>query len=212
MVNSNTEKGNNNSIKISHIVNSVFTSRTYILSNVDNTKSWLVDCGDVLPIMDYMSSLGRDLRLEGVLLTHVHYDHIYGLPRLAKIYPNIKVYTNEIGKQALANERFNYSKYHEDPIVFTESEIVICNEGTVINLFDGIQAKVYHTPGHNPSCLTYEIEDFLFTGDAYIPGVSIVTTLKGGDKKMAEASVGRIIKLSKGKTICPGHEITTQHY
>lgn len=196
-------------IKISHIVNSVFTSRTYILSNVDNTEFWLVDCGDVPPIMDYLSTLGDDLQLDGVLLTHAHYDHIYGLPRLKELYPSIKVYTNERGKQALADERFNYSKYHEDPIVYTEDKIVICNEGMVIDLFDGILAKVYHTPGHNPSCLTFEIGDYLFTGDAYIPGIPVVTTLKGGDKKMAVASVERIIKLSKGKIICPGHEITT---
>ena len=46
-----TGKGTNN-IKICLIVNSVFASRTYILSNVDNTECWLVDCGGNPPIMD----------------------------------------------------------------------------------------------------------------------------------------------------------------
>lgn len=77
---------------------------------------------------------------------------------------------------------------------------------TYILTFDGVQAKVYHTPGHNPSCLTYEVGDYLFTGDAYIPGVKVVTTLKGGDKAKAAESVERILRLAEGKTVCAGKE------
>ena len=101
----------------------------------------------------------------------------------------------------------NYSKYHNDPIVFESENIVICKEGDEIELFEGVTAKVYETPGHSDSCLTYEVEDYLFTGDSYIPGVKVVTTLKGGDKKLAAKSVERILKLAEGKIICPGHEV-----
>jgi len=70
-------------LKVSHIVNSVFTSRTYILTQEGSRSVWLIDCGDVPPIVDMLSSLGGDsVIIKGVLLTHVHYDHIYGLPRL----------------------------------------------------------------------------------------------------------------------------------
>jgi hypothetical protein len=48
----------------------------------------------------------------------------------------------------------------------------------------------------------------LFTGDAYIPGVKVVTTLKGGDKVKAAESVERILRLAEGKTVCAGHEVT----
>lgn len=34
-------------MKVSHIVNSVFTSRTYILALEGSPSLWLVDCGDV---------------------------------------------------------------------------------------------------------------------------------------------------------------------
>ena len=70
-------------LKVNHIVNSVFTSKTYILTQEGSSNVWLVDCGDVPPIVDMLSSLGGSLsEIKGVLLTHVHYDHIYGLPRL----------------------------------------------------------------------------------------------------------------------------------
>ena len=145
-------------MKVSHIVNSVFTSRTYILTQERSRSVWLVDCGDVPPLMDYLSSLrGNSFQIKGVLLTHVHHDHIYGLPRLKEKFPSLQVYTNEYGKKALTDIRLNYSKYHNDPIVYESENVVTCDEGAVIELFDGVQAKVYHTPGHSPSCLTYEV-------------------------------------------------------
>ena len=195
-------------LKVKHIVNSVFTSRTYILTQERSRPVWLVDCGDVPPIVDMLSSLGGDTSMiKGVLLTHVHYDHIYGLPRLTEKFPSLRVYTNEYGKNALTDIRLNYSKYHNDPIVYEFENVVTCDEGSVIELFDGVQAKVYHTPGHNPSCLTYEVGDYLFTGDAYIPGIKVVTTFKGGDKVKAAESVERILQLAEGKTVCAGHEV-----
>ena len=196
-------------MKVNHIVNSVFTSRTYILSLEGSPSVWLVDCGDVPPIVDMLSSLGgNSSEIKGVLLTHVHYDHIYGLPRLTEKFPSLQVYTNEYGKKALTDIRLNYSKYHNDPIVYDSENVVTCGEGSVIELFDGVQAKVYHTPGHSPSCLTYEVGDYLFTGDAYIPRIKVVTTLKGGDKVKAAESVERILRLAEGKTVCAGHEVT----
>ena len=195
-------------LTILHIVNSVFTSRAYILSNDENKEFWLVDCGDVPPIVEILSSLGGDLSLlKGVLLTHVHYDHIYGLPRLTELYPDLKVYTNDFGVKALADERLNYSRYHNDPIVYESKNVVTCDERSIIDLFDGVSAKVYYTPGHNPSCLTYEVGDYLFTGDAYIPGIKVVTTFKGGDKQKAAESVERILRLAEGKIVCAGHEV-----
>ena len=198
-------------VKVSHIVNSVYTSRTYILTQEGSPSVWLIDCGDVPPLMDVLSSIGGGSSIiKGVLLTHVHYDHIYGLPRLTEIFPSLRVYTNEYGKKALTDIRLNYSKYHNDPIAYESENVVTCDEGSVIELFDGVQAKVYHTPGHSPSCLTYEVGDYLFTGDAYIPGIKVVTTFKGGNKQEAAESVERILRLADGKEICAGHEMTEE--
>lgn len=194
-------------LKVKHIVNSVFTSRTYILTQEGSYSVWLVDCGDVPPLMYMLSSMGDAFIIKGVLLTHVHYDHIYGLPRLTEKFPSLRVYTNEYGKNALMDIRLNYSKYHNDPIEYESENVVTCEEGSVIELFDGVQAKVYHTPGHSPSCQTYEVSDYLFTGDAYIPGIKVVTTFKGGDKMKAAESVERILQLAEGKVVCPGHKV-----
>ena len=195
-------------MKVSHIVNTVYASRTYILSQEGSSSVWIVDCGDVPPIVDMLSSLGGGSSdIKGVLLTHAHYDHMYGLPKLTELYPSLRVYSNEIGKKALASERLNFSKYHEDPINYETDNVVICEDGDEIELFDGVKAVVHYTPGHNPACLTYEVGEYLFTGDSYIPGIKVVTNLPGGNKELAAKSLERILELAKGKILCPGHVV-----
>ena len=195
-------------MKVSHIVNTVYASRTYVLSQERSPSVWLVDCGDVPPIVDMLPSLGGSLsEIKGVLLTHAHYDHMYGLPKLTELYPSLRVYSNEIGKKALASERLNFSKYHEDPINYMSDNVVICGDGEEIELFDGVRAAVHYTPGHNPACLTYEVENYLFTGDSYIPGIKVVTNLPGGNKALAAESLEKILRLAEEKEVCPGHVV-----
>ena len=195
-------------MKVSHLVNKVYASRTYVLSQEGSPSVWLVDCGDVPPIVDMLSSLGgSSFKIKGVLLTHAHYDHMYGLPKLTERYPSLQVYTSEIGKKALTSERLNFSKYHEDPINYVSDNVVICDDGDEIELFDGVKAVVHYTPGHNPSCITFEVENYMFTGDSYIPGIKVVTNLPGGNKALAAESLENILRLAEGKIICPGHVV-----
>ena len=193
-------------LKPIHIVNSVFTSRTYVL--IDDSDIWLVDCGDVQPLLSIFAYVnGGNYHIKGVLITHAHFDHIYGLPKIMELFPDVYVYTNEYGKLALSNEKMNLSRYHGVHIEINSDKVIVCGDGDVIDMFDDWSAKVIFTPGHNPSCLTFEMGDYLFTGDAYIPGCKVVTNLPDADKKQATESVARIKKLSEGKIICPGHEI-----
>lgn len=189
-------------LKVEHIVNSIFDSMTWLLSETEGGQVWLVDCGDVDPIIERLG--GRTVA--GVLLTHAHFDHIYGLPKLMNRFPECRIYTNDIGRETLANARLNMSFYHETPLTVEGPQIRICGEGDGISLFENVTAEVYETPGHHPSCLTYMVGDFLFTGDAYIPGAKVVTNLPKGDKKLAQESLERIKELAKGKIIRCGHQ------
>lgn len=144
--------------------------------------------------------------MRAVFLTHAHYDHIYGLTKLLERYPNCLIYVLKGGKEYLESDRLNLSKYHETPYTFISDNVCEVQDGDTIELLDGVGAKVYSTPGHNPSCATYMIENYLFTGDSYIPGVKTVVNLPKANKKQALESE-QLIKslLTDGIILCPGH-------
>ena len=59
-------------LTVKSIVNTILESKTYILE-VDRLDFWIVDPGDVEKIMEIVD---KDRVLKGILLTHIHYDHI----------------------------------------------------------------------------------------------------------------------------------------
>lgn len=181
----------------------VFTSNSYVLSTPESNQVWLVDLG-VFDNVNHPS--GSACKVGGVLLTHYHYDHIYGLNHLHEASPECGIFASAHTIQGLYDPKMNLSFYHEDPIVFKGPMPVEIRDGDEIRLFRGIRAVVYSTPGHNPGCLSFEIENYLFTGDAYIPFVQVVTKLKGGNKTVAASSLRKIrSRLHPGITLFPGH-------
>ena len=189
-------------LQVKQVVNRVFTSNTYIVFDEDFDDCWLVDIGDYERAE---KAIPKGKMIKGLLLTHTHFDHIYGINELCTKHPECVVYTSEYGKEALMDDRKNLSRYHEHPIVFEGEHLVVVCEGDVIPLMGEQKIKVAATPGHEPGCLTFYTEDYIFTGDAYIPGVKVVTKLPGGDRLSARESAQKILSLSAGKCICPGH-------
>lgn len=190
--------------QVSDIVNRIFTSKTYILFCEGHDKAWLVDVGDIEPVVEFLQE--KKLTVEGVFLTHGHFDHIYGLPSLIEHYPNCRVYTTEFGKESLASDKLNMSRYHDTPIIYEGDNVTVVHEGDSMRLFDGESLlEFFETPGHNPGCLTMVLGDMIFTGDAYIPGVGTNTQLPYANKEQAQQSLERILKLAEGKTILSGH-------
>ena len=182
-------------------VNSFFTSCSYV---VEASEVWLVDCGDVEPLLPLL----KGKKVKGVLLTHAHFDHIYGLNELLQRFPGALVYTNECGSDTLLDARKNMSLYHETPFVFEYPEnIRLVKDGEEIELSQGLKAKVVSTPGHHPSCLTFIVDDAVFTGDSYIPDTKVVTNLPKGNKAQAQESVEVIMELAQGRVVYPGHYI-----
>ena len=192
-------------VKIYDITNTIFASKTYILYREGEDESWLVDIGDIEPVLSFLES--KNLTVAGVFITHAHFDHIYGLESLVQKFPRCRVYCTEYCQEALASERLNMSRYHGSPINYARNNIVIVNDGMKLQLFENEPWMFfYETPGHNPGCLTMVMSDVIFTGDSFIPGVGANTKVPKADKVLAEQSLKRILELAEGKKILSGHK------
>ncbi|MCK8623632.1 MBL fold metallo-hydrolase [Prevotella sp. E13-27] len=190
-------------LTVDFITNRVFNSRTYILSDEKYDSVWLVDCGDTDRVLEKIGQKS----VEGVLLTHAHSDHIYGVEELIKRFPAVKVYTNAAGVEALKSPKLNISHYHSeypDISIDEPDNVCVLKEGDSLEVL-GMPVHVYETPGHAPSCITYIIDNKAFTGDSYIPGVKVFTGFPHANKKQSETSLARILKLSADCQIMPGH-------
>lgn len=188
-------------MEITRIINSVFTSNTFVLTEEVENYCWLIDVGDVEPIIDIVGN--RELK--GILLTHTHYDHIYGINKIVERFPDCVVYTSIDGKEGLYSDKYNFSKYHNDSIIFQGKHIHVLENGEVIPIFPNVSMKAIYTPGHDISCGTYYTEDEIFTGDSYIPGIKVITTFPRSNKSDAEKSLAHIMELSISRNIYPGH-------
>lgn len=186
---------------ITRIVNSVFTSNTYILTNDNCSYCWLVDVGDIEPILE----TAGNRPIKGVFLTHTHYDHIYGINQLVKKFPECIVYTSHHGKEGLFSDKLNFSRYHDNPITFQGKHIEVLEDEDEISLFPYIILKAICTPGHDWSCMSYYTDEVIFTGDSYIPNIKLITSFPKSNKIEAKVSLDRILDLCKTRDVYPGH-------
>jgi len=172
----------------------------YVLEDTHSDDVWLVDIGS----SDFSAFSEKNVR--GVFITHTHIDHIQGINALVVKYPDCIIYTNQAGKEGLYNDKINLTFYHEKPLCFIGGNVQVVKEGDKVPLFDDIEMEIIETPGHHPSCVCYKAQNYLFTGDSYIPDVPVVTKLRGGSKIEAERSLIKIKgMITENSVICPGH-------
>lgn len=189
-------------LEVKTAVGQVMDSLVYILSDGISNDCYLIDIGDFDAAQ---SLLPREANVRGVFITHGHHDHIFGLNKLKVAFPKCVVYAFEECARMLSSAKANLSYYVEMPFEY-DGPVVVLHDGDQIQLFDGISLIAFATPGHHPSCMSFLVENYLFTGDSYIPNVKVVTNLPGGNKKQAQESVAKLLELAKGKILCPGHE------
>lgn len=104
----------------------------------------VVDPGDAGPVLDELQA--RKLKLDAILITHHHHDHIDGVPQLLSLHPAAAVYA-----PAKENYAFPHHAVGEDDIV------------TLPTI--GAQFRVMETPGHTLGHVVYYGANSLLCGD-----------------------------------------------
>ena len=168
-------------MQVNQFTNSILSSNSYVIFKEEEKGVWVVDPGDSLQISNWLKDY--DKTIKGILVTHYHIDHIYGVNDLCEEYRELKIYASKQSLIGLYSIKLNGSDYMEMPYKVLSKDIQIVDSNSEIELFDiGQKARVLLTPGHNNDCISFEIGRYLFTGDALIPGVKMHTKSKQGNK------------------------------
>ena len=172
---------------------------TYVVH--DATSAAIVD-----PVLDFDPKSGRtstasadrvvafvrsrSLRVEWILETHAHADHLTAAPYIRSRVGGRIAIGERIGEvQAIFREVFNIQK--ELPAfdhLFADGERFMVGR---------IEAEVIYTPGHTPACVSYKIGDGVFVGDTlFMPDYGTARAdFPGGDARALYRSIQRILSL-----------------
>lgn len=190
---------------------SLFGINTYLVFDPESKECAVVDPGmttrkEEKAIEDFMESKG--LKLTQVINTHLHIDHIAGIPYLRKNH-GVKVLAHE-GDRFMAsgmmlkaqNSGFGLNLPIDD-IEITE----YLNDGDIIKIGNK-ELKVIEVPGHSQgSVALYDSEGkWVITGDALFQGSIGRTDLPGGDyEELIDSIRKRLLSLPDDTVVYPGH-------
>ena len=114
-----------------------------------------------------------------VILTHEHFDHVWGVIGLTKHY-TFKLICNQICANAIVNPKKNLSIFHDNvgfSIINKVSTVEMLNHEFSWN---GKHFKLLQTPGHSEGSISIQLEDVIFCGDLLIQNNKTITKLPGG--------------------------------
>ena len=141
------------------------------------------------------------LRVEWILETHAHADHLSAAPYLrAHLGGRIAIGEHIREVQAIFREVFNLEK--ELPAfdrLFADGERFAIG---------ALQAEALHVPGHTPADMAYRIGDAVFVGDTlFMPDVGTARAdFPGGDARTLYRSIRRLLALPPGTRIFVCHD------
>lgn len=137
---------------------------------------------------------GRGLRLEWLIETHVHADHLSAAPYIqGQLGGKIGIGEKITVVQEVFGKIFNEgTEFRRDGSQFDR----LFQDGDSY-MIGAMRALVLHTPGHTPACMTHVIGDAAFVGDTlFMPdGGSARADFPGGDARTLFRSIRRILEL-----------------
>lgn len=161
----------------------------WLIKAPNQQNCWVVDPGDATPVQDYLTA--NNLNLEGILLTHHHYDHIDGVAKLVKQGVEVVGFAKDSKRLPTLTK----------PV----------KEGTTFELL-GYPVKVMEVPGHTLGHIVYFVEGnensqpLLFSGDTlFAAGCG---RMFEGTAEQMQASLQSLAALPAATQVFAAHEYT----
>ncbi len=177
----------------SYVVCCEKTSQCAIIDSVKNydPASGRTDTKCADEIIKYIED--NNLNLQWILETHIHADHLSAAPYIkdklggrtaigSRICEVQKIFKGLLAEDDFSTDGRQFDHQFHDGETFKIGEI---------------EARVIHTPGHTPACITFVIEDAIFVGDTlFMPDAGTARCdFPGGDAETLYESILKILAL-----------------
>lgn len=147
----------------------------------------------------------QDLTVDWILETHIHADHLTAAPYLReKLGGQTGIGENVVAVQKTFQEIYNiHDGFAPDGRQFDR----LFADGDTFEIGNAT-ARVIHTPGHTPACISYHVGDAVFVGDTlFMPDFGTARCdFPGGSAATLYKSIRRILDLPPETRIFVGHD------
>ena len=194
-------------LQIRSFVFNPFSENTYVVYN-DHKNAFIIDPGNFTTeetrlLQNFIEENG--LKIQNILLTHAHIDHVLGLQTVYNLY-NVPVLLHETEKEILDRNPMDANRFGFFFKPF-EGEIQFLKENEVLKL-DEDEFKILHVPGHSPGHIAFhnEAQKFVVSGDVLFEGSIGRTDLyKGNHEQLLESIRTKLFILDGDTKVYNGH-------
>jgi len=174
----------------------------YIWMLHDGVRAVVVDPGVAAPVVAALED--RRLKLSAIVLTHLHYDHNWGVPGLLERW-QVPVF----GPSLNEHDRGSHPPFPKQGTVPLDCVTNVVEEGDTVTLEGlGMSLSVLAVPGHTRGHLAFleRSRGWLFTGDTLFGGGC--GKVFGGSMQAMVDSLDRLASLPPQTQVFCAHEYT----
>ena len=188
---------------------------SYLVADPETRRAAVID-----PVLDYDHKSGRGTvksadeilakaagagyKIEWVLETHVHADHLSGAPYI-KLKTGAKV---AIGERIREVQKIFRPVFNAMDVSGNGSEFDrLFKDGETFSI-GNLKAEVLATPGHTPACVSYKIGDAVFVGDTlFMPDYGTARAdFPGGDARTLYHSIQKLMAMPRNTRLFLCHD------
>ncbi len=184
-----------------------YQANCYVLIDENEKKAAVIDPG--IP-SDELNEMLLGYELTYILLTHGHFDHIYGSSVLKSLYPDAKLCIHTADEICLNNTEYNLAGDFDGYLPELKADVLL-NDADEIRVSDDITLKVVHTPGHSKGsvCFVDEKNNCMFSGDTLFCRTVGRTDFIGGSFDEMLESIRLLATFDDDMAVYPGHNRST---
>lgn len=158
---------------------------TYLIADEASKAAVLIDSVKEQAERDAKLIQELGLTLKYFLETHIHADHVTAVSDLKKVFPEAQSVVSAKGGAPCAD--------------------ILVHEGDEI-AFGALKIRVLETPGHTDSCVSYVMDDRVFTGDALlIRGCGRTDFQQGSPERLYASVTQKLFTLPGDTLVYPAH-------